>query len=292
MDVQDSGNRQIQRPDRSRPPRRSPRSVVPGPASGEQPTSILQVSAGPEPRAPDGHHPARPARAAIRVLLVVDNVLYRCGLRALLESQPDLEIVGEAHDCREAAQCLRHIDASVVLLDPRELDIGPVAAIRALSSRPLLVLASPGDEPVEEAAALRAGACGLLRTTANPVELAAALRIVVAGYTLHLPPAIDRTTGEETPEITPEEAPKEFLNLTQREQQVFRLVVSGFGNAEIAGILTLGESTVKSHVQHLLTKLGIPNRVHAVIYAYQHGLVRECELSSVAGLGSDASAVA
>ncbi|MGH3975838.1 MAG: LuxR C-terminal-related transcriptional regulator [Pseudonocardiaceae bacterium] len=207
--------------------------------------------------------------------MVANDALYRCGLHAILESQPDLEIVGEAQNCGAAAECLRHLDASVVLLDPRGLGTSPVAAIRALSCRPLLVLASPGGEPVDEAAALRAGASGLLVNTANPVELAAALRIVVAGYTLHLPPTNDRIGGEDKiHDAPPVEEPKELLNLTPREQEVFRLMASGFGNAEIAEMLMLGESTIKSHVQHLLTKLNIPNRVHAVIYAYQHGLVR------------------
>ncbi len=257
----------------------------------ERPTRQTQRSDG--SRVPRGRRVRRSARAATRVLLVVNDSLYRCGLRALLESRPDLDIVGEAHDCGEAAECLRHLDASVVLLDPRGLGISPVAAIRALSCRPLLVLASPGGEPVEEAAALRAGACGLLLNTANPGELAAALRVVVAGYTLHLPPTTDRGGGEaESHQTSPEEVPKNFRNLTTREQQVFRLMSSGFSNSEIARMLTLGESTIKSHVQHLLMKLDIPNRVHAVIYAYQHGLVTERGRPPVAGLRSDACAVA
>ncbi|MGQ0716630.1 MAG: response regulator transcription factor [Pseudonocardiales bacterium] len=182
-----------------------------------------------------------------RVLLVVNDALYRCGLRALLESRPDLEIVGEAHDCCEAAECLRHLDPSVVLLDPRGLGTSPVVAIRALSCRPLLVLASPSGEPVAEAAALRAGANGLLLNTANPEELVAALRVVVAGYTLHLPPTTGRICRqEEIHETSPDEVPKDFRNLTP----------------------------------------------HAVIYAYQNGLVTERGRSPVAGLGSDASAVA
>ncbi len=213
-----------------------------------------------------------PRQQPPRVLLVVSDALYRCGLRAILESQPDLEIVGEAPDCDEAVERLRQLDASVVLLDPRGLSTSPLGAIRSLSSHAVLVLASP-SEPVEEAAALRAGARGLLLNTANPGELAAALRVVVAGYTLRLPSTTQRTGGEEEVHDTPlHVVPKEFLSLTTREQQVFRLMASGLGNAEIAGMLTLGESTIKSHVQHLLSKLNIPNRVHAVIYAYQHGL--------------------
>lgn len=251
------------------------------------------ISAGSEAQAPRGRQLRRCTRATTRVLLVVNDALYRCGLRALLESQPDLEIVGEAHDCCEAAECLRHLDASVVLLDPRGLGTSPVGAIRALSCRPLLVLASPGGEPVMEAAALRAGASGLLLTTAKPEELAAALRVVVAGYLLHLPPTAGRIEGqEEIHETSPDEVPEELQNLTPRERQVFRLMASGFGNAEIARMLSLGESTIKSHVQHLLMKLDIPNRVHAVIYAYQHGLVTERGRSLVARLGPDASAVA
>ncbi|MGH3982341.1 MAG: LuxR C-terminal-related transcriptional regulator, partial [Pseudonocardiaceae bacterium] len=235
----------------------------------------------------------RSVRAVTRVLLVVNDALYRCGLRAILESQPDLEVVGEAPDCGEATDCLRQHDPSAVLLDPRGVGITPVAAIGALNCRPLLVLTSPGGEAVEETAALRAGASGLLRSTANPEELAAALRVVVAGYTLRLPPTTDRIGGqEEIRETSLEEVPEELLSLTPRERQVFRLIASGFGNAEIARMLSLGESTIKSHVQHLLTKLDIPNRVHAVIYAYQHGLVTECKRSLVAGFGSGATAVA
>ncbi len=288
MDAQERPTRQTQRSEGIRPPQ----AVPSDPAPGEQPTGVLQVSAGSGSQVPRGCQ-RRCARAATRVLLVVNDALYSCGLRALLESQPDLEIVGEAHDCCEAAECLRHLDASVVLLDPRGLGTSPVGAIRALSCRPLLVLASPGGEPVAEAAALRAGASGLLLNTVNPEELTAALRVVVAGYTLHLPPTTDRIgRQEEIHETSPDEVPKELLNLTPREQQVFRLMASGFGNAAIAEMLMLGESTIKSHVQHLLMKLDIPNRVHAVIYAYQNGLVTECGRSPVAGLGSDASAVA
>lgn len=267
MDAQERSTRQAQRWDKGRPPQQPPRAVTPHLAPVDQSTS--------------------------RVLLVVNDALYRCGLRAILESQPDLAVVGEVPDCGEAAECLRQHDPSVVLLDPRGLGITPEAAIGALSCRPLLVLASPGGEPVEETAALRAGASGLLRNTANPGELAAALRVVVAGYTLRLPPTTGRIEGPtETSEISLGEVPEQLLSLTPRERQVFRLIASGFGNAEIARILSLGESTIKSHVQHLLTKLDIPNRVHAVIYAYQHGLVTECKRSLTAGFGSDASAVA
>lgn len=290
MDAPEMPPRQTQRSHGSRPPQQPPRAVAPDPAPGDQPTGVIQESARPEP--PLARIP-RSTRATTRVLLVVNDALYRCGLRAILESQPDLEVVGEAPDCGEAIECLRHHDPSVVLLDPRGLGITPVAAIGALSCRPLLVLASPGGEPVEEIAALRAGASGLLLNTANAAELAATLRVVVAGYTLHLPPTTDRIGGrEEIHETSPEQVPDELLNLTPRERQVFRLIASGFGNAEIARMLSLGESTIKSHVQHLLTKLDIPNRVHAVIYAYQHGLVTECKRSLVAGFGSNASAVA
>ncbi len=283
MDAQ-ATTRQIQRSDGSPPPPQRPHAVASGSDSGEQPTSVLQLSTGAEPGAPRSRRVSRRTRAATRVLLVANDALYRCGLHAILESQPDLEIVGEAHDCDAAAECLRHLDASVVLLDPRGLGTSPVATIRALSCRPLLVLASPGGEPVEEAVALRAGASGLLRNTANPGELAAALRIAAAGYTLHLPSTIDPVGGEEKTHSTPlEEVPKELLHLTLREQEVFRLIVSGFSNAEIAGKLTLGESTIKSHVQHLLTKLNIPNRVHAVIYAYQRGLVQGMRVAPARG---------
>ncbi len=293
MDAQESPTRQTQRSDGSRLPHQSPGAVAPGPVPDEQPTGVLQVSAGPESRVPRGRRVRRCAPAATRVLLVVNDALYRCGLRALLKNQPDLEVVGEAADCPEASECLRHLDATVVLLNPRCLGISPLGAIRALSCRPLLVLASPDGEPVDEAAALRAGACGLLLATANPGELAAALHVVAAGYLIHPPPATDRTGGqEEIHEISPEEVPEGFRNLTPRERQVFRLMASGCGNAEIAGMLSLGESTIKSHVQHLLMKLDIPNRVHAVIYAYQHGLVTERGRSLVARLGPDASAVA
>lgn len=293
MDARDRPTRQTPRSHGGRPPQQRPRAVAPGPASGDQPTGVVQVSAELESRAAPGSRIRRSVRAATRVLLVVNDALYRCGLRAILESQLDVEVAGEAHDCSDAAERVRHLDPSVVLLDPRGLGISPVAVIRALNCRPLLVLASPGGEPIDETAALRAGASGLLLNTANPGELAASLRVVVAGYTLHLPATTNRIGGrDELDDTSLEEVPEELLSLTPRERQVFRLIASGFGNAEIARMLSLGESTIKSHVQHLLTKLDIPNRVHAVIYAYQHGLVTECRRSLVAGFGSDASAVA
>lgn len=294
MNAQERSARQTQW-DGSRPPLPRPRAVTTGPTPADQPTGGAGVPAGPGSRIARGRRIRRPVRAVTRVLLVVNDALYRCGLRAILESQPDLEVVGEALDCGAATECLRQHDPSAVLLDPRGVGITPVAAIGALSCRPLLVLTSPGGEPVEEIAALRAGASGLLRSTAHPGELAAALRVVVAGYTLRLPPTTDRIGGQEEIRETSlelEEVPEELLSLTPRERQVFRLIASGFGNAEIARMLSLGESTIKSHVQHLLTKLDIPNRVHAVIYAYQHGLVTERKRPLVAGFGSEASAVA
>ncbi|MDQ3760456.1 MAG: response regulator transcription factor [Actinomycetota bacterium] len=143
----------------------------------------------------------------------------------------------------------------------------------AKSSIRVLLLASSCGESIDEATALRAGASGLLLSSASPVELMAALRLVAAGYGLCTPSMIDKLGADGKVEIAPAQMPREFLHLTTREQQVFRLMATGAGNAEIARALTLRQSTVKSHVQHILTKLNLPNRVHAVIFAHKYGLM-------------------
>lgn len=213
-----------------------------------------------------------------RILLVSDDALYRCGLRAILEDQPDFEVAGEAPDCRQAQRCLPQLNANVVLLHLRGHGIMS-AAIRVIagwaveSSVRVLVLTSSCSEPTDEMAALRAGASGLLRNTASPAELAAAVRLVAAGYGLCAQSTINKLGTAPQIGIAPDAVPTEFQHLTTREKQVFHLMAAGSGNAEIAAALTLGESTIKSHVQHILTKLDLPNRLHAVIFAHKHGLV-------------------
>lgn len=233
------------------------RAVASGHTAGVRPAAARRAG---------GRDARLPAGRGTGVLLVAGDALYRCGLRSLLEGQPDLDVVGEACDGHEAAEILRHVEPNVVLLGPRGPGTDPVEVICRLNGQAVLVLASPTGEALDEAEVLRAGASGLLRDTATPAELAAALRVVAAGYTLRRLPAAAVSEGPR-PAL-----PREFLSLTAREQQVFRYLTAGLGNAEIATALSLGECTIKSHVQHLLTKLGIPNRVHAVIYAYRHGL--------------------
>ncbi|MGH3822660.1 MAG: response regulator transcription factor [Pseudonocardiaceae bacterium] len=201
-----------------------------------------------------------------------------CGLRAILEDQPDFEIAGEAQDCQQAQRCVPAVNAHVALLHLRGHSINQ-AAIRVMtgwaveSSVRVLVLTSSCSEPADEVAALRAGAGGLLHNTASPAELAAAVRLVAAGYRLCTQSIIDKLGAAQQTGLAPGPVPTEFQDLTTRERQVFHLMAAGSGNAEIAAALTLGESTIKSHVQHILTKLALPNRLHAVIFAHKHGLV-------------------
>jgi DNA-binding NarL/FixJ family response regulator len=215
----------------------------------------------------------------IRLLLADDQELVRTGVRMILEAEPDLEIVGEARDGREAVAKARRLRPDVVLMDIRMPHVDGVEATAELTAlepplaaRVLVLTTYDLDEYVF--AALRAGAAGFLLKHAPSDELIAAVRTVARGEGL-LAPQITRRVIEAFADVpSPSgDPPEEVARLTERERDTFDLVVRGRTNVEIAQALYVEPSTVKTHVAHALAKLGLRDRVAAVIYAYEHGLL-------------------
>ena len=212
-----------------------------------------------------------------RVLVVDDQALVRAGFRKILEADAEIEVVGEAADGLEAVERANALEPDVVLMDIRMPRLDGIAATRQLageggSGPQVLVLTTFGlEEYVYEA--LRAGASGFLLKDAPPEQLLGAIHVVARGDAL-LDPAITRAVIEEfasKPALRRELAAK-LDELTPRERDVFSLVARGLSNAEIAQELVVNEGTVKTHVAHLLLKLGLRDRVQAVIYAYESGV--------------------
>ena len=212
---------------------------------------------------------------SVRVLLADDQALVRGGFRMILESRPDLDVVGEAADGAEALALTAELGPDVVLMDIRMPGMDGLEATRRIvssgsSSRIVVLTTYDADDSVF--AALRAGASGFLLKDARPAELVEAVRVVARGDAL-LAPSITRMLLDRMV-TAPTGHPAELRELTERELEVLRLVASALSNAEIAGRLTLTEATVKSHVSAVLRKLGLRDRVQAVVLAYDVGLVR------------------
>ena len=214
----------------------------------------------------------------IRVLLAEDQALVREGLRMMLAAEPDIEVVGEAGDGKQALELIRRLGPDVVLMDVRMPELNGIDATRRLtesgSAVRVLVLTTFGlDEYVYEA--MRAGASGFLLKDARREQLAAAIRTVVEGETL-IGPAVTRRLVEDFCRRPPPTTgvPAAAEGLSERELEVVRAVARGLSNAEIAGELYLGEATVKSHVASILAKLDLRDRVQIVVFAYESGLVR------------------
>jgi DNA-binding NarL/FixJ family response regulator len=212
----------------------------------------------------------------IRVALVDDQALVRSGFRMILEAQSDFEIVGEAANGREAVDLAHITSIDVVLMDVRmpELD-GIEATARILADKPdtrvLILTTFDLDEYV--ARALRAGASGFLLKDVRPAQLADAIRVVAAGDAL-LAPSVTRRLLDRFASTLDAGPSADLACLTERELEILTLVAEGLSNSEIAERLFLGESTVKTHVSAVLRKLGVRDRVQAVIAAYDAGLVR------------------
>ncbi len=213
----------------------------------------------------------------IRVLLADDQAVVRTGLRTILESQADLQVVGEAADGAEAVTLTKALQPDVVMMDIRMPVLDGIKATRRLTeaatSARILVLTTYGlDEYVYEA--LRAGAAGFLLKTDPPARIVDAVRIVDAGDAL-LGPDTTRRLIERFLASSPSHAPRPaaLTTLTDRELEVLRQVARGLTNREIAAGLYIGEGTVKTHVTRILAKLGLRDRVQVVVYAYEHAIV-------------------
>jgi DNA-binding NarL/FixJ family response regulator len=212
----------------------------------------------------------------IRVLVADDQPLVRSGFRMILEERPDLELVGEAADGVEAVRLARELDPDVILMDVRMPNLDGVEATRRLvdantRARVLVLTTFDLDEYVY--AAVRAGASGFLLKDVQPAELADAIRVVAAGNSLFGRAATRRLLERFATEPRPA-TPHVLDRLTEREREILRLLAGGLSNAELAKRLFVSETTVKTHVSSVLRKLGVRDRVQAVIAAYDAGLVR------------------
>jgi DNA-binding NarL/FixJ family response regulator len=212
----------------------------------------------------------------IRVLLADDQELVRAGFRMILETQADIEVVGEAGDGVEAVAATRRVRPDVVLMDIRMPNLDGLQATKQIMatgsrSRVLILTTFDLDEYVYQA--LAAGASGFLLKNAPPEQLIDAVRVVAAGDAL-LSPSITRRVIEQFTRLPPPGGTDVLAGLTDREREVLKLVARGMSNAEIAAQLFVSDATVKSHVAHLLAKLQLRDRVQAVVLAYESGLIR------------------
>ena len=214
----------------------------------------------------------------ISVLLADDQAMVRAGFRLILSAEPDITVAGEAADGVQAVAAARRLRPDVTLMDVRMPRLDGIAATRQLLENGLaptrVVVLTTFDVDSHVYDALRAGASGFLLKNAPPEDLVQAIRVVASGAAL-LDPAVTRRVIEEfarNPATGPR--PPEVNRLTDRELEVLHLVARGLSNAEIAATLVVSEATVKTHVARMLDKLRLRDRVQAVVYAYEHGLVR------------------
>jgi DNA-binding NarL/FixJ family response regulator len=213
--------------------------------------------------------------AKLRVLIVDDQPLMRAGFRAVLEATGEMEVVAEAGDGAEAVAAARAVKPDVILMDIRMPNLDGIEAIRQLPSNRVLVLTTFGlDEYIVEA--LRAGASGFITKDVPAEELVRAVKVVASGDAL-LTPAVTRQLLDRVARRLPapvSSGPEQLAELTERERDVLELLARGMSNAEIAEALIVGEATVKTHVSNVLMKLGLRDRVQAVVLAYEIGLVK------------------
>jgi DNA-binding NarL/FixJ family response regulator len=214
---------------------------------------------------------------AVTVLIADDQALVRAGFRSILESQPGITVVGEAADGRDAVDLARKRRPSVVLMDIKMPDLDGLEATRRILAEDdqetavLMLTTFDLNEYVYEA--LRAGASGFLLKDVLPEDLIAAVRVVAGGDALIAPTVTKRLIEHFIRTAPPATPPAELSDLTPREVEVLTLIARGLSNGEIAADLVLSEATVKTHVKHVLAKLGVRDRVQAVVFAYEAGLV-------------------
>ncbi len=213
----------------------------------------------------------------VKVVLADDQALVRRGFRLILEAEPDLEVVAEAEDGQQAVDAVRRHRPAVVLMDIQMPGLDGLAATRRIlaeaagDTRVLILTTFERDDYVFEA--LQLGASGFLLKTAPPEELITAVRVVARGEALLSPSVTRRVIQEVTRQPRRARPSTDLGRLTPRELEVLRLVAEGLTNAEIAARLYLTEATVKTHTSNLLSKLGLRDRVQAVIFAYRNGVV-------------------
>jgi DNA-binding NarL/FixJ family response regulator/class 3 adenylate cyclase len=223
---------------------------------------------------------AQPEPSGVRIVIVDDQALVRAGFRMILEAEEDIDVVGEAADGREAVAEVQRLRPDVVLMDVRMPEVDGIEATRRLlgsdgtTAKVVMLTTFDMDEYVYEA--LRAGASGFLLKDVPPEQLVAGIRAVASGDAL-LAPSVTRRVIEEFVSRPPESVrtpPPELAELTAREAEILRLLARGLSNAEIAKELVVSETTVETHVAHVLMKLGLRDRVQAVVFAYEAGVVR------------------
>ena len=219
---------------------------------------------------------------SLGVLIVDDQALVRAGFRMILEAEEDMEVVGEAADGREAVAEAQRLRPDVVLMDVRMPDVDGIEATRRLlgdgpDAKVVMLTTFDMDEYVYDA--LRAGASGFLLKDVPPEQLVAGIRAVASGDAL-LAPSVTRRVIEEfvhRPPSSVRTLPLKLAGLTPRELEVLKLIARGLSNAEIATELFVSETTVKTHVAHVLMKLGLRDRVQGVVLAYESGLIEPGE---------------
>jgi DNA-binding NarL/FixJ family response regulator len=217
---------------------------------------------------------------SIRILIADDQSLVRTGFRMILDAEPDLDVVGEAVDGREAVDKARAAKPDVILMDIRMPDLDGIEATRRIvadggENAPKILMLTTFDLNEYVYEALRAGASGFLLKDVPAEQLADGVRVVAAGEAL-LAPSVTRRLLSEFAQVRPRDAapPPAFEDLTPRELEVFRLIARGLSNAEVAQELIVSETTVKTHVARVLMKLGLRDRIQAVVLAYESGIIQ------------------